>query len=331
MILLCVGTRPEWLKIKPLVPALGSSAKLLLTGQHTDLLDGIPFDYALTIPETTERRRLDQIVASCLINFPDEFQAVLVQGDTASAFACALAAFHRQTTVCHLEAGLRTYSRQPYPEEAYRQMIARIADICLCPTALAAQNLKTEKTNGQIHVVGNTALDNLVLLRDGCRYGDTVLVTLHRRENQPHIRQWLAAVDEIARDRPALRFIFPAHPAVTAQTDSLRHVNVIPPMPHTELLATLTQTKLVITDSGGLQEESAFFNKKVVVCRASTERPEGITSGHLYLCPQPEKLRRVFESVNAAPEINAQCPYGDGKSAMKIVDILRAAGIVKHI
>ena len=146
-ILLCFGTRPEWLKIKPLIKVL-EKYKLLFTGQHPDLLQDIKVDYRINI--NNSNNRLDQLISDCLLQFPeDNFDSVLVQGDTASAFACALAAFNRRIKIYYLEAGLRSYNLDhPYPEEGYRQMIARLADINLCPTVLSRQNLLNEKVKG---------------------------------------------------------------------------------------------------------------------------------------------------------------------------------------
>ena len=144
-ILICFGTRPEWLKIKPLVEKLSKDKfKLLFTGQHVDLLNNIHPDYE--IPIQNNLNRLDDIISSCLVNFPNgTFRAVLVQGDTASAFACALAAFNRSIPIYYLEAGLRTNDLEnPYPEEAYRQMISRISSVNFAPTELSAENLTKE-------------------------------------------------------------------------------------------------------------------------------------------------------------------------------------------
>ena len=181
-ILLCFGTRPEWLKIKPLIKQL-DNYQLLFTGQHPDLLKDIKVDYKINI--NNNQNRLDQVISDCLLQFPeDEFNSVLVQGDTASAFACAVAAYHRKKKIIYLEAGLRSYDfNHPYPEEGYRQMIARLADVNLCPTKLSKQNLFNEKVKGDCYVVGNTVLDNLLPYKEKCEYKNKVLVTLHRREN----------------------------------------------------------------------------------------------------------------------------------------------------
>tara|TARA_R110002012_G_C11640273_1_gene610569 strand:- start:225 stop:1217 length:993 start_codon:yes stop_codon:yes gene_type:complete len=323
VILLCFGTRPEWLKIQPLTKVL-KDYKLLFTGQHTDLLKDISVDYKITIGEGDNR--LDQIVSDCLLQFPDgKFDSVLVQGDTASAFACALAAFNRKLKIYYLEAGLRTYNLDhPYPEEGYRQMIARLSNVNLCPTDLSKHNLKKEKVQGELYVVGNTVLDNLLPYKEKCEYTNKVLVTLHRRENHDKMDLWFKAINELAEDNPSLEFILPLHPNpnVKKHANLLPHVTVVEPMDYPDLLNLLVKVRLVITDSGGLQEEGSFFNKKVLVCRETTERPEGITTGHLHMCATPIVLKNKFNFVKDDAIINQKCPYGDGKSSQQIKKIL---------
>jgi UDP-N-acetylglucosamine 2-epimerase (non-hydrolysing) len=325
MVLLCFGTRPEWLKIKPLIKLMNRSEyRLLFTGQHTDLLRNIDVDYNINIPN--HPNRLDAVISSCMMQFPEgDFDSVLVQGDTASAFACALAAFNRQLKIYYLEAGLRSYNMQhPYPEEAYRQMISRIADINLCPTTLSANNLKDELVFGEIQVVGNSVLDNLLPFKDKCEYTNQVLVTMHRRENHYWIDQWFREINNLAIEHPELEFILPIHPnpEVRKHKHLLPNINVIEPLSHPELLEILVKSKFVISDSGGLQEEGSFFNKKVIVCRKVTERPEAISTGHLHICDSPHKLKPLVKKINTDYYINTLCPYGDGKTSEKIRKII---------
>tara|TARA_R110000796_G_scaffold161094_1_gene277852 strand:+ start:1503 stop:2489 length:987 start_codon:yes stop_codon:yes gene_type:complete len=321
--LLCFGTRPEWLKIKPLVKILGEY-KLLFTGQHVDLLKEIKADYQIKIKNNDNR--LDQIVSDCLLQFPDDdYDGVLVQGDTASAFACALAAFHRNKKIFYLESGLRTYDlNHPYPEEGYRQMISRLSDVNFCPTDISRNNLVNELTKGDSYIVGNTVLDNLIEYKERCEYTDKVLVTLHRRENHKLIPDWFKEINKLAKDNPALEFILPLHPNpnVLAYKYLLPDINVVDPLPHKMLLDILVKSKLVISDSGGLQEEGSFLNKKVIVCRQTTERPEGKESGHLVMCRSPNELSGIFNSLIYNFKVDSHCPYGDGGSAEKIKKIL---------
>jgi len=322
-ILLCFGTRPEWLKIKPLIKVL-DNYELLFTGQHVDLLKDIQVDYKIKMNENTNR--LDQLVSDCLIQFPiGNFDSVLVQGDTASAFACAIAALHRKLKIYYLEAGLRSYNlNHPYPEEGYRQMISRISDVNLCPTELSLNNLVNEKVNGKHHIVGNTVLDNLLPYKDECEYTNKVLVTLHRRENHHWMDKWFIEINNLAKENPDLEFILPIHPNPNVQKHKhlLTNINVIDPLTHSELLDILVKCKLVISDSGGLQEEGSFFNKKVIVCRKTTERPEGLDTGHLIMCETPDLLNKHFGNVNKNYYISNKCPYGDGYSSIYIKDIL---------
>jgi len=324
-ILLCFGTRPEWLKIKPLIKLLDKSQyQLLFTGQHPDLLKSVKVDYKIEIPQ--HKNRLDAVISACMLQFPDgEFDSVLVQGDTASAFACGLAAFNRRLMVYYLEAGLRSYNmRHPYPEEAYRQMIARIADVNFCPTELSAKNLKNELVHGEVHVVGNSVLDNLLPYKDKCEYTNKVLVTLHRRENHYWMDKWFIELNNIAKKYPDLEFILPLHPNPDVQKHKhlLTNINVVEPLPHSELLEILVKCKFVISDSGGLQEEGSFFNKRVIVCRKVTERPEAIPTGHLHICNSPTDLEKVVDFINEKYYIDVACPYGDGKTSEKLIKLL---------
>ncbi len=321
--LICFGTRPEWLKVKPLLETL-DNYQLLFTGQHVDLLKDVCTDYKIKINEN--KNRLDQLVSDCLLQFPEgDFDSVLIQGDTASAFACAVAAFHRKKKIYYLEAGLRSYNLEhPYPEEGYRQMISRISNVNLCPTSLSKGNLLNELANGDSHVVGNTVLDNLLPYKEKCEYSNKVLVTLHRRENHEHMSEWFEAVNDLAKQNSELEFILPLHPSPNVQRHKhlLNHINVLDPLPHSMLLDILVKSKLVISDSGGLQEEASFFNKKVIVCRQTTERPEGKNSGHLIMCQSPQELCGIFNSLKDNYKIEEKCPYGDGKSSIKVKKIL---------
>lgn len=326
MILFCFGTRPEWLKIKPIINKLSKDQyELLFTGQHEDLLEGIEVNYKISIKES--ENRLDEIISSCLLQFPKgDFESILVQGDTASAFACAIAAFNRRLKIFYLEAGLRSYDTDhPYPEEAYRQMISRISDINFSPTLLSKNNLIQEKVKGEVYITGNTALDNLVHLRSKCEYSNKILITLHRRENHFCMEEWFTELEKLAESNSHIEFIFPMHPNPNVQKFKhiLKKVKIINPLSHEDLLNYIIKCKLIISDSGGLQEEGSFFNKKVIVCRKTTERPEGIDTGHLYICSEPKHLKTLFYEVMENYHIDNECPYGDGYSANKVIQYLK--------
>jgi len=327
MILITFGTRPEYIKIKPLIKAFDGKIpyKLLFTGQHIDLLSHIKGEISrLKIQDGPNR--LDSIVSS-IMNNDDIFEgidAVLVQGDTTSVFSIALAAFHRKIKVIHLEAGLRTYDlKNPYPEELNRQMTARIADIHLCPTQRSYDNLMQELAPGQKHIVGNTVLDNLIDVVP--EYGNTVIVTMHRRENHYNIDKWFIEINKLAKSNPQLEFILPIHPNpnVKKHKHLLKDVNVVDPMGYDDFIEELAKCRFIITDSGGIQEESSFLRKKCIVCRKKTERTEGMDT-FSFLAKYPEDLEKIFKEVNNdyIPNENVKCPYGDGRSAEKILKVL---------
>ncbi|MEM9022404.1 MAG: UDP-N-acetylglucosamine 2-epimerase (non-hydrolyzing), partial [Bacteroidota bacterium] len=308
------GTRPEHIKIRPVLQALAGRlpVRTVFTGQHTELVDATT-DAILHIPEGANR--LDRIVAAILDQAEPLFAdvaGVLVQGDTTSALALAMAAFHRQVPVSHLEAGLRTYQLEhPYPEEFNRQTISRIAAVHFCPTELNRQNLLTERCPGEIFVTGNTGLDalrNLVPTEN-----NEVLVTLHRRENHAQIDTWFRAVNRVAGAHPELRFVLPLHPNPNVQRwrHLLTEVAVVDPLPPEAFQQALASCRMVISDSGGLQEECAFLNKRIIVCRTVTERPESLEK-HSWLCPAPGELPALFDQLIALPPVQEPCPFGDG-------------------
>jgi UDP-N-acetylglucosamine 2-epimerase (non-hydrolysing) len=323
MILLCYGTRPEWIKIKPVVKEFrrrGLSHKILFTGQHSTLVPDGQFDFKLDIKSGVNR--LDSITSSILDHAPKYFGGVshiLVQGDTTTVFAIALSAYHNNIPIIHLEAGLRTYDLDnPKPEEAYRQMVSRITSIHLCPTEQERKNLIKEQVSGDIYVVGNTVLDNLVGIE--LNYGDFVLVTMHRRENHSLIEEWFTEISKLAQ-KSKLEFILPIHPNPNIQRHKhlLKGVTVIEPLPYEEMVRKMAHCRFIITDSGGIQEEASFFNKKVIVCRKTSERIVGI---HSTLCDLPENLERHYNLTINNYEINKPSPYGDGRSSRKIAEIL---------
>jgi len=326
-ILFCLGTRPEWLKLKPLINILDKkNYDIFFTGQHQDLLKDLEFDYNVNV--INNKNRLDDIIISCMLNFPTEkYDYVLVQGDTGSALGCALAAYNRKIKLIHLEAGLRTYDLEnPYPEESYRQIISRISSINLCPTNVSFNNLTNEKVSGKTYVVGNTVLDNLIDLKEKSNYGDDVLVTLHRRENHDIMDRWFLELNKLSKKYPNLNFILPIHPNPNVQKYKNildKKIKVVNPLSHADLIKILLNCKFVITDSGGIQEEATFLNKKSIVCRKTTERPEGISTGHLFLCNETKNLDELVYIINKNYYINNECPYGNGTSSKQIIEILK--------
>ena len=328
MMLISFGTRPEYIKIKPLFKAFGGHIpfKLLFTGQHVDLLSHVQKEvmgtfYRLNIDHG--ENRLDAIVSSIMNNnkFFEDVDSVLVQGDTTSAFAVGLAAYHRKLKIIHLEAGLRTFNKDhPYPEEFNRRALSCLADIHLSPTEVCTSHLTRERVDGKIFTVGNTVLDNLVDIVP--EYTNTVVITMHRRENHERLPEWFAKFDQLARDNPEFEFVLPIHPNPNVQKhrDLLQQVKVVEPMAYPEFLKLLASSYMVITDSGGLQEESSFFKKKCIVCREKTERTEGM--GDFSFMSNIEELDRHFYMIKDDHIPTEECPYGDGHSAIRIRDIL---------
>ena len=328
MILICYGTRPEWLKVKPLINELKKNNlkfKTLFTGQHANIVTN-KADYTCSIDDTLCSNRLNSIVASTLIVADKVFKNityVLIQGDTTSALGLALNAFNRGIKVIHLEAGLRTYdSKNPFPEEINRQIISRFTDIHFCPTKANKNNLINELCGGKKFVVGNTSLDNIKDVNTS--YTDTVLITLHRRENHTIIKEWFNEISKIALKHKDIKFILPIHPNPNVQKHKhlLKGVEVIDPLEHSKLIEILANCKTAITDSGGIQEEASYFNKKIIVCRKVTERQES-TNIHSYICNSPVKLSKLFDKIINNYKINKICPYGNGRASQKIVKILK--------
>ena len=321
-ILIAFGTRPEWIKIKPLFNAFEKSGIIyntLFTGQHVDLIQQNKFDYEISIPEGNHNR-LNEVIANILVSDVEweDFDYVLVQGDTASAYAVALAAYNRKVKVIHLEAGLRSYDLDnPFPEEAYRQMISRIASVNLCPTSANSTGLKEEKVSGSITTVGNTVLDNL--LNVNSYYGETVLVTMHRRENHDSLPEWFQEISKLAEQHRNLRFKIPLHPNPRVQECRifLKNVQILEPLSYDQMIKEIANCKLIISDSGGIQEEASFLNKKVIVCRKTTERKESI-GVHSFMCPN-----KIFNDLVYDYQVNAKCPYGDGKASEGVVKSLK--------
>jgi len=335
MLLIVFGTRPEFLKVKPVIEELKRRQLefyTVFTTQHKDIVPKeFHVDLALPEPENS-KNRLSSIMAHTIYNLSEVLEQnpkinyVLVQGDTTSALAGALTSLNTKRKVIHLEAGLRTYDNEnPYPEEHNRVLISKLTDIHLCPTQKNLDNLTKEGATGKKFVVGNTILDTLLSYKGKEEYSNTILVTLHRRENHDKIDQWFREINRLAKIYDDYEFILPLHPNPNVQKhkDILTHVKVVAPMSHSEFIEKLVKCRMVISDSGGIQEECSFFKKKVIVCRKVTERPESVGTTS-FLCPDPEKLVSLFTLNNYKFDVaEFDCPYGDGTSSQQIVDILQ--------
>jgi UDP-N-acetylglucosamine 2-epimerase (non-hydrolysing) len=323
MIGLFYGTRPEYIKLLPVARALNDKNieyELVQIQQHTDLIRNCEYDRRIrvfTSPVGNVVCRLNDIFHAALgINLKC-YKYVMVQGDTSTAAAVALSAFNQGVPVMHVEAGLRTYDKNnPYPEETNRRIISALASVHYCPTDFDVSNLLIEGfKDDDIILTGNTVIDNL-RGREATK-GNTVIVTMHRRENQPHLREWFSQIEALACEHPDYEFIFPMHPSPQVQKhrDIFNQVQVIDPVHHETMLDMIASCHCVITDSGGMQEECSFFRKRCFVCRAVTERP---CAGQA-LCKTPEILHKKFNS-DVKIEFDRPTPFGDGYAGEKIAE-----------
>ncbi len=336
MVIVCFGTRPEIIKLAPVISALqaqGVPFCTVFTGQHPDLYRDVsalipPPDFhavfdapAVSLSDSLARtlRWLDELFTR------EKPRLVVAQGDTSTVLATAMAAFYRQIPFGHVEAGLRTYDlSQPFPEEAIRQQVSRLATLHWAPTQRAADNLEREGILNRVEITGNTIVDICQSFDLQAEYGNQVLVTLHRRENHGEAFERLAAqLQQLAGAHPELDFVFPMHPnpAVQRLKDRLGKLRVVDPLPYPELLKVLSQARFVISDSGGIQEECGVFGKKILVCRQFTERPEGVEAGFARLVG--DDLLRHFNWANDTPQWSGANPYGDGQASSRIVGSIR--------
>jgi UDP-N-acetylglucosamine 2-epimerase (non-hydrolysing) len=324
-----LGTRPELIKCKPLFDNdLIKILRPVYVLQQIDLLNGLDFDSNITIPIIdTSNDRLNNIIISILnsdIWLSNSFKAIMVQGDTAVAYAGALVAFHRKIPLIHLEAGLRTYNLEnPWPEEGYRKMIDSIANIALCPSFDSANNLEKEGFDkNNIHIVGNTSIDCISAYKLKATIGNKVLVTLHRRENWSMIKAFFEVIENLANIYTDLEFILPIHPnpLIRQYSNIFNKVKVCDPLNHEDLCRLLAECNCVISDSGGIQEEASYLGKHIFCCRKITERTELITP-YLTFTPTPEKLKELFLPQNT---LLPKClVYGNGDTHLKVLDVIK--------
>jgi UDP-N-acetylglucosamine 2-epimerase (non-hydrolysing) len=319
MIAIFYGTRPEYIKLVPVITALkerGLDYCLFQVRQHTDLLEGCDWDRQILVEEHS-KNRLNNIFASVMSEGLRELDCVIVQGDTATAVAAALSAFNHNIPVHHVEAGLRTYDKKnPFPEEVNRRIISSLASVHYCPTVVDAGNLLDDGfRTDTIVITGNTVIDNLQGRKSS--KGNTVIVTMHRRENQPTLSEWFENIERLALEHPEYDFVFPMHPSPEVQKhrDMFEHVRVIDPVDHETMLDMIASCRCVITDSGGIQEESSFFQKRCFVCRQVTERP---CPGQM-LCKTPVDLYNKF-STTFELDFEGSTPFGDGHAGEKIAE-----------
>ena len=355
------GTRPEAIKMCPLVLQLektpGIESVVCVTGQHRQMLDqvlevfGVRPDYDLNIMKA--RQTLASITSSVVEGIGEVIDAchpdiVLVHGDTTTSFAAALGAVYKQTAVGHVEAGLRTYNKySPYPEEMNRVLTGRIADVHFAPTERNRAALAREGVEHNVFVTGNTVIDAFATtVKDGYQFREevlrtvdfsrpTVLLTAHRRENLGRpLEQICDAVLEICAKLPQVQFVYPVHlnPAVRetvfAKLGGHSQIHLIDPLAADEMHTLMARCYLVLTDSGGLQEEAPALGKPVLVLRRETERPEAVAAGTVKLAGiNKETIVAMAEELlhNAgayAAMAHAVNPYGDGFACRRIADAI---------
>ena len=358
-VMLVFGTRPEAIKMCPLVNELKTRENIktivCVTGQHREMLDqvltafNVEPDYDLAIMK--EKQTLFDVTVNILERIKSVLEkakpdVVLVHGDTSTTFVTALACFYMQISVGHVEAGLRTYNiYSPYPEEFNRQAVGIVSQYNFAPTELSKQNLLNEgKKPETIYVTGNTAIDALKTTvrkdyshpqlewAEGSRL---ILITAHRRENlgKP-MENMFRAIKRVMNEHPDVKAIYPIHmnPVVRQIADSIlggdERIRIIEPLEVLDFHNFLSRSYLILTDSGGIQEEAPSLGKPVLVMRDTTERPEGIKAGTLKLVGTEEEtiyneFKRLLEDENEYAKMsNASNPYGDGLACKRIADIL---------
>lgn len=354
------GTRPEAIKMAPIVKALQESEHfeciVTVTGQHREMLDqvndlfGIKPDHDLNIIQP--RQTLNGVMTRTIEGLDKLFEedkpdAVIVQGDTTTSTAGAIAAFYRGIPVVHAEAGLRSFDIfSPFPEEANRKMTSQIASLHLAPTSTSRANLEREAIDPKtITVTGNTVIDALLnVVEKKVPYSEPVLeeieasgkkivlITTHRRENQGEAMRGVGrALGRLADENPDVVFVLPAHKnpvvreAVLPFLEGKANVTVTEPLAYGEFTRMLAAANVILTDSGGVQEEAPSLGKPVLVMRENTERPEALEAGTVKLIGTDEE--RIFSEVSALLHdaaayeamANAVNPYGDGKAAARTV------------
>jgi UDP-N-acetylglucosamine 2-epimerase (non-hydrolysing) len=354
-VLAVYGTRPEAIKMAPVVAALtrrpeAFAVRVCATGQHREMLDQAQDLLGLRPDLDLRLMRHDQTLnglSAAAIAAMDEVLAaespdwLLVQGDTTTAMAASLAAFHRRVRVGHVEAGLRTGDLgRPFPEEANRRIIDLLATCLFAPTERARQALLAEGCAPErVHVVGNTVIDALRTISAGLAgpppARPEVLITVHRRESfGAPLREIFAALRRLAEAFPAVDWIYPVHrnPNVRGPAHEilggLPNLHLRDPFDYRELVRRLMRCRFVLTDSGGLQEEAPTFGKPVLVLRETTERPEGIAAGVARLvgtCRETivaEASRLLTSEAAYLAMARAVNPYGDGRAGERIAAIL---------
>ncbi len=337
-----VGTRPEAVKMAPLVRMLRQRGRyrvrLLSTGQHRELLAqaldafGLEPDGNLNtmLPGqslTALMGKLVERIGADLGAFPPAL--VLGHGDTATCYAAALASFYRGVPFAHVEAGLRTHRLDsPFPEEFHRQSVAKLASLHFAPNEEARANLLAEGVPGErVHVVGNTVHDAVAGMLGEAGKGDDVVITLHRRESAGQFAPLLRAIRQSALEHGSARFTFSMHPGVKklaqAELGGLANLELAQPLPYPSFLRLLAGSRLVLTDSGGIQEEAALLGKRVLLARQHTERADGLKEGLTRLVgTEPANVLSALREGLAAPPLPPSRPPTGPRASQLIGRVL---------
>jgi len=363
-VLFLFGTRPEAIKMAPLIDCFSSDqnydVKVGVTAQHREMLDqvlsffDIKVDYDLNImkPNQTLHQLTADLVSEITnrILLKEHFDLVFVQGDTTTVLAASLAAFYQKIKIVHIEAGLRSHDMlSPFPEEMNRVLTSRLASYHFCPTANSKQNLLAENTTNNVFVVGNTVIDALFKGLEKIASADEnlltkysridfskkiILVTCHRRENFGKPFEDISdALLEIAASHPESVIVYPVHlnpniKEIAYQKLIANNIELIPPLDYPELIWMMNKSNIILTDSGGIQEEAPSLGKPVLVMRTVTERTEGVDAGTAVLVGSDrqkivsETFKLLTDSEYYSEIATASNPYGDGKASEKIKEIL---------
>lgn len=353
------GTRPEAIKVAPVIKALDKDERFesipVSTGQHKEMLEQVNAMFGIQPKHDLGLMRqgqgLNELVSRAIAGLDsiieeEEPDVIISQGDTSTAMAAALAGFHRGVKIVHLEAGLRTGDiHSPFPEEANRKLIGQVAELHLAPTEGSMENLRRENVRSKdIVITGNTVIDALLEAASwDTKFEDPVLqeaadsdkrlvvVTTHRRENLEAMKEIGGAVKDLAEAYPEINFALPLHlnpkvrQAVLPEVEHLPNIIITDPLPYDQFTQLQNRATIILTDSGGVQEEAPALGKPVLVMRQNTERPEAVVAGTVKLVGTNRELivaeAKLLLSDDAAFQAmaNAVNPYGDGKGAQRAV------------
>ena len=366
------GTRPEAIKVAPVVKALDKDERFesipVSTGQHKEMLEQVNTMFGIQpkhdLGLMKQGQGLNELVSRAIAGLDSIIEeekpdVIISQGDTSTAMAAALAGFHRGVKIVHLEAGLRTGDiHSPFPEEANRKLIGQVAELHLAPTAGSMENLRRENVRSKdIVVTGNTVIDALLEAASwDTKFADSalqeaaesdkrlVVVTTHRRENLEAMKEIGGAVKDLAEAYPEINFALPLHlnpkvrQAVLPEVEHLPNIIITDPLPYDQFTQLQNRATIILTDSGGVQEEAPALGKPVLVMRQNTERPEAVVAGTVKLVGTNRELivaeAKLLLSDAAAFDAmaNAVNPYGDGKGTQRaIAAIAELTGVGERV